>query len=70
MQLGDYLLLEAVGQGGYAIVWRAEDTRANTQAAIKIFRPEGFPEATRRDAAMRFHEGAVAMRRLTSSLEI
>lgn len=69
-RIGDYLLLDAIGQGGYAIVWRAEDIRSHTHAAIKILSPFGFPDASRKDAAIRFYEGTNVMRKLSSAENI
>jgi hypothetical protein len=66
-KLGHYLLLEAVGEGAFAIVWRAEDTRSNTAAAVKVFRPLTFPVPDREAAAVRFYEGAAAMRKIDLS---
>lgn len=68
--VGPYRLLQAIGEGAFARVWLAHDNRADTRAAVKVFRPLGFPESERHDAAVRFHEGAAAMRKLNAPARI
>jgi len=39
-QIGSYLLLEQLGSGGMAVVWRAWDQRKNRDVAVKAIKPE------------------------------
>jgi len=64
MVLGHYRLLEAIGEGGFAVVWRAENSVSNTTSALKIFKPHEFEPEDRLDAGVRFIEGTTAMQRL------
>ena len=50
MVLGHYRLLEAIGEGGFAVVWRAENSVSNTTSALKIFKPHEFEPEDRLDA--------------------
>jgi serine/threonine-protein kinase len=40
-QLGNYRLVEQIGEGGMGVVWRATDTTLNRDVAIKML-PQGF----------------------------
>ena len=43
---GRYELLEQIGQGGMATVWRARDTRLGVERAVKILAPKGSTSTT------------------------
>ncbi len=68
-QLGHYLLLEQVGEGGMGVVWKARDTRLDRPVAIKLLRDplatdpaglERFGQEARALAAIR-HPGIVTI---------
>lgn len=58
---GRYLLLEQVGRGGFAHVWRALDRQTSTHVAIKVLRSDLAHEPQRRE---RFFRGARIMAEL------
>ncbi|HRI69597.1 MAG TPA: serine/threonine-protein kinase, partial [Polyangium sp.] len=58
---GRYLLLEQVGRGGFAHVWRARDRQTGTDVAIKVLRSDLAHEPQRRE---RFFRGARIMAEL------
>ncbi|WP_437976703.1 protein kinase [Sorangium sp. So ce295] len=58
---GRYLLLEAIGRGGFATVWRARDQERGDLVAIKVLRSDIAGDESRRD---RFFRGARAMAKL------
>jgi len=58
---GRYLLLEQVGRGGFAHVWRARDRQTSTDVAIKVLRSDLAHDPQRRD---RFFRGARIMAEL------
>ena len=57
-----YELIEPIGAGGMAIVWRARDTRLRRTVAIKILRPQFAedPEFVRRFESEAHHAGSLA----------
>ena len=60
-QLGNYLLLEKIGEGGMAIVYKAEQTNLKRIVAIKVLPPQlSFNE----QFVKRFHREALAVARL------
>ncbi|MBK9258551.1 MAG: protein kinase [Polyangiaceae bacterium] len=61
---GRYLLLEQVGRGGFAHVWRALDRQTSTHVAIKVLRSDLAHERQRRE---RFFRGARIMAELHHS---
>jgi len=58
---GRYLLLEVIGRGGFAVVWKAFDQNKNTLVAIKVLHSELAGDTTRRE---RFFRGARVMQQL------
>jgi serine/threonine-protein kinase len=59
--VGNYRILEKLGQGGMGEVYRAVDTMVERPAAIKILKPEIAGNA---EVAARFHTEAVTLARL------
>ena len=57
-----YELIEPIGSGGMAIVWRARDTRLRRTVAIKILRPQFAedPEFVRKFDSEAHHAGSLA----------
>jgi serine/threonine protein kinase len=65
LSLGRYQILEQLGEGGMATVYKAYDTHLETEVAVKVIRTEKFsPEAVSR-ALKRFEREAKALARLT-----
>ncbi|MBK9367890.1 MAG: serine/threonine protein kinase [Deltaproteobacteria bacterium] len=58
---GRYELLERIGQGGFAAVWRALDRETNKIVALKVLHPHWADQPSRRD---RFVRGAQVIRAL------
>ncbi|WP_437929049.1 protein kinase [Sorangium sp. So ce291] len=58
---GRYLLLDRLGRGGFAVVWRALDRARNERVAIKVLHSELAGDAVRRE---RFIRGARIMAEL------
>lgn len=58
---GRYLLIDEVGHGGFARVWRARDRETETDVAIKVLRSDLANDPTRKD---RFFRGARIMAEL------
>ena len=53
--LGKFHILEEIGRGGFATVYRAEDTTLGRQVALKVLHPQllvepGFVERFQREA--------------------
>lgn len=63
--LGRYHLLEKLGEGGMAVVYKAFDTRLETDVAVKVIRTERLTEETKERAMKRFEREAKALARLT-----
>ncbi len=60
---GRYLLIEQIGYGGFAVVWKAFDQSVNELIAIKVLHTNVAGDELRRD---RFFRGARIMARLMS----
>lgn len=63
--LGRYHILEQIGQGGMAIVYKAYDTRLETDVAVKVIRMEALPQNAVERSLKRFEREAKALARLT-----
>lgn len=60
-----YHILEQLGKGGMATVYKAYDTRLNRDVAIKVLRTEAIPQEQHERLLQRFEREARAMARLT-----
>ncbi len=60
MRVGDFQLNSPLGDGRFAVVWRATNINTGTDCALRIFRPVDFPDDVLQ-AATRFCRGAAAM---------
>jgi formylglycine-generating enzyme required for sulfatase activity/tRNA A-37 threonylcarbamoyl transferase component Bud32 len=63
--IGRYHILEQLGQGGMATVYRAYDTRLERPVAIKVIRREAFPPEQLERTLKRFEREAKALARLS-----
>lgn len=63
--LGRYHILEQLGEGGMAVVYKALDTRLNRQVALKVIRTERLTLETMDKTLKRFEREARALARLT-----
>lgn len=62
--IGRYEVVEVLGQGGMATVYRAIDTRLDREVAVKLIRTEMFPPAILKEVLARFEREAKALARL------
>ncbi len=62
--LGRYHILEQLGEGGMAIVYKAYDTRLETDVAVKAIRTESPPQNTLEKALKRSVREAKALAQL------
>ncbi len=60
-----YRILEQIGEGGMAVVYKAYDTRLEREVAIKIIRKEAFPPEALERIYKRFEREAKALARLS-----
>src|SRR5512135_2705512 len=63
--LGRYHILEQLGEGGMATVYRAYDTRLERDVAIKVIRTDQFAPAILERVLKRFEREAKALARLS-----
>lgn len=63
--LGRYHILEQLGEGGMAIVYKAYDTRLETDVALKVIRIENILPSALERSLNRFEREAKALARLT-----
>jgi len=63
--LGRYHILEQLGEGGMATVYKAYDTRLETDVAVKVIRTENILPSTLERSLKRFEREAKALARLT-----
>ena len=63
--LGRYHILEQLGEGGMAIVYKAYDTRLETDVAVKVIRTENILPSALERSLKRFEREAKALARLT-----
>ncbi len=62
---GRYHLLEKLGEGGMAIVYKAYDTRLEVDVAVKVIQTDNFPQNAVERALKRFEREAKSLARLT-----
>jgi len=65
--LGRYHILEQLGEGGMAIVYKAYDTRLESDVAVKVIRTENLAPSILERALKRFEREAKALAKLTHS---
>jgi len=63
--LGRYHILEQLGEGGMATVYKAYDTRLETDVAVKVIRTENILPSSLERTLKRFEREAKALARLT-----
>jgi serine/threonine protein kinase len=63
--IGRYHIIEPLGEGGMATVYKAYDTRLETDVAIKVIRTDRFTPEMLTEALKRFEREAKSLARLT-----
>jgi serine/threonine-protein kinase len=63
--LGRYHILEQLGEGGMATVYKAYDTRLETNVAVKVIRTDNLAPSVLEHSLKRFEREAKALARLT-----
>ena len=64
LNIGHYHIVERLGEGGMAVVYRAFDTRLEREVAIKFIRTEAIPPNQLQKMLARFQIEASALARL------
>jgi len=64
-ELGRYHLLEKLGEGGMATVYKAYDTRLERDVAVKVIRREAFSQEVLERVLKRFEREAKTLAKLT-----
>jgi serine/threonine protein kinase len=64
IEMGRYRILEPLGQGGMATVYKAYDTRLEREVAVKVIRTELFGSAVQEGLLKRFGREAMALAKL------
>ena len=62
-----YQILEQIGEGGMAVVYKAYDTRLQTEVALKIIRSDAFPKHSLDRMLQRFNREAKTLASLQHS---
>jgi len=65
--LGHYHILEKLGEGGMAVVYKAFDTQLEKEVAVKIIRTENIQQSALQRTLKRFEREARALTKLTHS---
>ncbi len=63
--IGRYHLIEPLGEGGMAVVYKAYDTHLECEVALKVIRVDNLPRNAEERALKRFEREAKAVARLT-----
>ena len=64
-KIGKYQIVELIGRGGMAVVYKAKDTSLDSTVAIKFIRMDQFPQSILRDVVRRFQTEAKNMAQLS-----
>lgn len=64
-QIDRYRIIERLGMGGMAVVYKAYDTRLEREVAIKIIRTDEIPESQHERLMQRFEREAKAQARFS-----